>query len=140
MQISRDGHAETGDTATEKKLRSTDGVEARQREEYDSPEHASCLEQDLPGDAREYIHTVQEEISAPAPEQEIAVAEAANGGERQEQKQPVHLRSNVRVTGDRGKVRRERSDRADALGRPCRLACYTDASRKARNTLLMRVW
>jgi len=31
---------------------------------------------------------------------------------------------NVRVTGDHGEVRRERSDGADALGRPCRLAGY----------------
>jgi hypothetical protein len=29
-----------------------------------------------------------------------------------------NLRLNVKVTGARGKVRRERSDRADALGRP----------------------
>jgi hypothetical protein len=33
------------------------------------------------------------------------------------------MMSNVRVTGDHGEVRKERSDRADALGRPCSLAC-----------------
>ena len=33
-----------------------------------------------------------------------------------------------------------RCSRTEAFARPCRRTCYTDASRNARNTVLMRVW
>ena len=48
-----------------------------------------------------------------------------SGFDRDHRRVPTRpARYNVRVTGDHGQVRTERSDGADALGRPCRLAGY----------------